>query len=288
MSIPGIDLSDFQDVDLAGWSSLAIQGIKFALIKATEGRTFQAHSFQDKWQHSKSAGILRGAYHFFRPSRTGEEQATNFLNTLNEVEGLGPDDIAPVLDIEVRDGISSPEIRRRCLVWLEKVEQATGRKPIIYTGSSFGNDVLGSEPKFADYFLWVANYTQGKPWVPGGWTNCAIWQYTDAGKVKGISGNGNVDLNWFNGPESALRAFATGDGTQINSDSLFSDLIHRGDEGDAVKDIQQKLIAQGFPLGPLGADGDFGAFTEAAVRGFQRANNLPINGIVDPATLNKL
>lgn len=284
MSIPGIDVSDHQDpVD---WSTLAGQGIKFAFIKATEGKTFKADTFQDKWLKAKSAGILRGAYHFFRPSRTGTEQADNFLAALTRAGGLGANDIAPVLDIEVKDGISSLEIRNRCLVWLDKVEAATGRKPIIYTGSSFGNDVLGPEPKFANYPLWVANYTLSKPWVPVRWNNCAIWQYTQEAKVKGISSK--VDLNWFNGSETALQAFATGNVSQINGDSLFSDLINRGDEGEVVKDVQRKLIAKGLDIGLDGADGDFGSLTEAAVRRFQRSNNLPINGIVDPATYAKL
>ena len=284
MSIPGIDVSDYQDP--VNWSDLARQGIKFAFIKATEGRASKAATFKDKWQKAKSVGILRGAYHFFRPSRTGEEQADNFLDALSGAGGLGANDIAPVLDIEVKDGVSSPEIRKQSLIWLSKVEAAIGRRPIIYTGSSFGNDVLGSEPKFANYPLWVANYTLSKPWVPARWTSCAIWQYIQEAKVKGISSK--VDLNWFNGSEAALQAFATGNVSQVNGDSLFSDLINRGDEGDAVKDVQRKLIAKGFDVGPDRDDGDFGSLTESAVRRFQQANNLPINGIVDPATYAKL
>lgn len=284
MSIPGIDVSDHQD--LVDWSLLANQGIKFAFIKATEGKAFKADTFKDKWSKAKSAGILRGAYHFFRPSRTGEDQANNFLDALTKAGGLGANDLSPVLDIEVKDGISLLEIRKRCLMWLDKVETATGRKPIIYTGSSFGNEVLGSESKFADYPLWVANYTLSQPWVPVRWKNCAIWQYTQEAKVQGISSK--VDLNWFNGSEIALKTFATGDATQINGDSLFSNLTNRGDEGDGVKAIQSKLIAQGFDVGLDGADGDFGALTESAVRQFQRVNNLPMNGIVDPATYAKL
>lgn len=284
MSIPGIDVSDFQDpVD---WPALVSQGIKFTFIKATEGKTFKADTFKDKWQKAQSAGLLRGAYHFFRPSKTGSEQANNFLATLSSVGGLAAQDFSPVLDIEVKDGVSSLEIRKRCLDWLDQVESSTGRKPVIYTGSSFGNDILGSEPKFANYPLWVAQYTPSKPWVPARWSKCAIWQYTQEGRVKGISGN--VDLNWFNGSDTALQAFARGDTSQLNGDSLFSDLINRGDDGPAVKDVQNRLIAKGFDLGPRGADGDFGRFTQTAVMRFQNANNLPVNGIVDPATLLKL
>ncbi len=284
MSVPGIDVSDYQDP--INWSAVANQGIKFALIKATEGKSSKADTFKDKWQQAKSVSILRGAYHFFRPTKTGEEQADNFLQALNLAGGLEANDISPILDIEVKDGVSAEHIRERCLKWLEKVEAETGRKSIIYTGSSYGKDNLSANTQFADYPLWVAHYTMGKPSVPGRWKTCAIWQYTDKGKVKGISGN--VDLNWFNGSLDALTAFAKGDSSQVRNDSLFDNLINRGDEGEAVRQVQQLLIAKGYEVGDARADGDFGANTEVAVTRFQRDNNLPITGIVDPATLEKL
>jgi lysozyme len=284
MSVPGIDVSDFQHP--VNWSAVANQGIKFALIKATEGKSFRADTFQDKWQQARSVGILRGAYHFFRPTRTGEDQADNFLQALNLAGGLEANDISPVLDIEVKDGISGEVIRERCLTWLAKVEAETGRKPIIYTGASYGDTNLSVNAQFADYPLWVAHYTRGKPWVPGRWKTCAIWQYTDKGNVKGISGN--IDLNWFNGSLDALVTFATGDSSQVRNDSLFDNLINRGDEGEVVRKVQQLLIAKGYDVGSTRADGDFGANTEAAVTRFQRDNNLPITGIVDPATFEKL
>ncbi|MBD2056975.1 peptidoglycan-binding protein [Oculatella sp. FACHB-28] len=284
MSVPGIDVSDHQL--LVDWSTVASQGIKFALIKATEGKSFRASTFKDKWRDAKSADILRGAYHFFRPTRTGEEQADNFLQALDSTGGLEVNDLSPVLDIEVKDGVSSDVIRERCLIWLAKVEAETGRKAIIYTGASYGDTNLSVNAQFADYPLWVAHYTRGKPWVPGRWKTCAIWQYTDKGKVKGI--NGNVDLNWFNGSTDALKAFATGDYSQIRSSSLFDNLINRGDTGEVVRQVQQLLIMKGYDVGPSGTDGDFGANTESAVTRFQGDNNLPITGIVDPATFEKL
>lgn len=284
MSVPGIDVSDYQDP--VGWTAVASQGIKFALIKATEGKSTRADTFKDKWQQAKSVGILRGAYHFFRPTRTGEDQADNFLQALNSAGGLEANDISPVLDIEVKDGVSADLIRERCLIWLDKVEAETGRKSIIYTGASFGDTNLSVNTQFAEYPLWVAHYTLGKPWVPGKWKTCAIWQYADEGKVKGI--RGNVDLNWFNGSLDALKTFATGDYSQVRSDAVFDNLVNWGDKGTAVRQVQELLIAKGYDVGSKGADSDFGVNTAAAVTRFQRDNNLPINGIVDPATLEKL
>ena len=55
--------------------------------------------------------------------------------------------------------------------------------------------------------------------------------------------------------------------------------LRKGDKGDAVKYLQTLLIAQGYDLGKWGADGDFGAQTEKAVKQFQRDWNLKQDGI---------
>jgi peptidoglycan hydrolase-like protein with peptidoglycan-binding domain len=50
----------------------------------------------------------------------------------------------------------------------------------------------------------------------------------------------------------------------------------RGDRGDFVKQIQEKLA--------IGTDGVFGANTEAALRQFQRDHGLVPDGIAGPRT----
>ena len=57
--------------------------------------------------------------------------------------------------------------------------------------------------------------------------------------------------------------------------------------GDAVKRLQEKLIAAGFAI-EGGADGKFGQHTEDAVRAFQAANPPPANGVADEATQTAL
>ena len=60
-------------------------------------------------------------------------------------------------------------------------------------------------------------------------------------------------------------------------------LLAKGSNGDAVKTLQQQLIAVGItPAG--GADGIYGSGTETAVRQFQTAKGLPVTGQVDAAT----
>ncbi|MCL2058050.1 MAG: peptidoglycan-binding protein [Oscillospiraceae bacterium] len=59
-----------------------------------------------------------------------------------------------------------------------------------------------------------------------------------------------------------------------------------GDEGEGVKNVQTKLKEKGFYTGPVNSK--FGPLTEEAVRKFQGANGLEVDGIVGRATLNLL
>lgn len=60
--------------------------------------------------------------------------------------------------------------------------------------------------------------------------------------------------------------------------------IRRGSTGIYVTECQEDLIKIGYDLGSYGADGKFGAKTEEAVRLFQSARGLKVDGIVGPAT----
>jgi cell wall-associated NlpC family hydrolase len=59
-------------------------------------------------------------------------------------------------------------------------------------------------------------------------------------------------------------------------------LVRQPDRGEDVRRIQRRLQMHGFDPGP--ADGAFGPRTEAAVRAFQHAKGLEVDGIVGPLT----
>ena len=58
--------------------------------------------------------------------------------------------------------------------------------------------------------------------------------------------------------------------------------LKKGSKGDAVRTMQTMLIACGYDCGSTGADGDFGKNTDAAVRAFQTAAGLAVDGIYGP------
>lgn len=65
--------------------------------------------------------------------------------------------------------------------------------------------------------------------------------------------------------------------------------LRRGDAGDEVRTMQRLLLKWDRECLPkYGADGDFGRETEEALKAFQEAKGLPVNGIYDAATKKAL
>jgi lysozyme len=107
--------------------------IGFAFIKATEGLGNVDKQFKRNWKKSAEAGVIRGAYHFFLPTKSGKTQAENFIKTVK----LEPGDMPPVLDIEQLYGVKPEKMRKEVQEWLTIVGDYYGVKPIIYTYVNF-------------------------------------------------------------------------------------------------------------------------------------------------------
>lgn len=64
--------------------------------------------------------------------------------------------------------------------------------------------------------------------------------------------------------------------------------LRKGDFGPGVSEVQAWLVAKGYYVGPWGVDGDFGNETQNAVKAFQAQEGLPVTGVVDDETEEKL
>lgn len=61
-----------------------------------------------------------------------------------------------------------------------------------------------------------------------------------------------------------------------------------GSSGEEVTKLQNALISAGYDVGSTGADGVYGTNTQAAVKAYQKANGLSVDGIAGENTLNSL
>ena len=64
--------------------------------------------------------------------------------------------------------------------------------------------------------------------------------------------------------------------------------LKKGCKGEDVRALQILLIGRGYSCGSAGTDGDFGSATDSAVRKYQKANGLAVDGIVGEATMGSL
>lgn len=64
--------------------------------------------------------------------------------------------------------------------------------------------------------------------------------------------------------------------------------LQKGCVGEDVRALQLLLIGRGYSCGSAGADGDFGNGTDAAVKNYQKAKKLDVDGVVGAATLGCL
>jgi GH25 family lysozyme M1 (1,4-beta-N-acetylmuramidase) len=213
----GLDVSDFDGT--VNWQRVKSVGYTFAFAKATEGKTWRAETFPRNWRQMEGVGIIRGAYHFFRPKTDAKAQAENFLDYINSVDPIGADDLPPVIDLEhyppsVRqqwNSISKSERVKRVQAWIDVIESEIKRKPIIYTSYGFWNGWMQGVRNFSNYPLWVAHYTPNpQPLIPNEWNRWTFWQYSDRAEIPGISPS-REDVNRFNGSLSDLIAFIPND-----------------------------------------------------------------------------
>ena len=201
--------SPFYGVDISHWNGDfareidQLPALAFAISKATEGTRLRDSQFARNRELLRKRKIAHGSYHFFLQSEDAVAQADFFLATIGAV---APDDIAPVLDVEDESlpRGAEPEVMHvqvSVLLLLRTLATKTGRHPILYTNYAFAQRYFRN-PAFADYRLWLAEYTSAPPRVPDTWRTAGffIWQKTGTHRV----GSSEVDLDVFFGSKQQL------------------------------------------------------------------------------------
>lgn len=102
-----------------------------------------------------------------------------------------------MIDIEVKQGMSTEAFRDSVAKFLVMVEKAYHQKPLVYTGTNFYNKYLAGV--LDDYKLMIAQYSKNEPILADD-KDYMLWQYTGKGYIDGIKGY--VDKSRFMGRHS--------------------------------------------------------------------------------------
>ncbi len=196
-TVKGIDVYHGDNGGVAiDWNTVKSDGVSFAFAKASESTNFTDPMFATNWSGMKSAGLVRGAYHFFHADVDPVAQANYFLGVVGTVSA---GDLL-VLDLETTNGQTQATIESNAATFLSTVATSSGVTPFLYTSPAFLTSFTG----LGGYPLWVANYGVSCPDVPAAWTTYTFWQSTGTGTLAALTGA--VDLDSFNGTLAELLA----------------------------------------------------------------------------------
>jgi GH25 family lysozyme M1 (1,4-beta-N-acetylmuramidase) len=212
-AVQGVDVASYQHPDGAAinWPDVAAAGVKFAVVKATEGAYYQNPNALTDLADARAAGLSVGAYAFAIPNGNGaSSRAVVQADYLLRYLGADSSTVPIMLDIEYDPYVSSDGTNQcyglkpaAMVSWVSafdaQVQRKTGRLPVIYTPPSWWNTCAGGSTAFGQIPLWVPAYTNAaSPGLPTGWSNWSIWQYTSSGTVNGIDDAGHTDLDQLN------------------------------------------------------------------------------------------
>ncbi|MFB7419462.1 lysozyme [Streptomyces sp. NPDC056121] len=205
----GHDVSSHQKN--VNWQKAKSKGARFVYVKATESTTYRNPYFDQQYGGARSAGIIRGAYHFALPNKSsGRTQASYFVRNGGAWRADGWT-LPPALDIEYNPysskkcyGLSKAKMISWIRSFSDEVRSRAGRRPVIYTNYRWWKSCTGNSTAFAgNHALWLARYDESAGALPSGWSYWTFWQYDHGGGLPG-------DQNLFNGSQAQLRRFAHG------------------------------------------------------------------------------
>lgn len=106
--------------------------------------------------------------------------------------------------------------------------------------------------------------------------------YANVDMSKVVEENRAAEVQQAEQTQAATENAVAQEETQVVSTST----LRQGQTGQAVKDLQSKLVNHGYNTN--GVDGVFGAGTEAAVRSFQADKGLAVDGLAGRQTISAL
>jgi lysozyme len=173
------------------WHRLKHAGVDGAMLKASEGVTWNDPTFNQRRKDAQTANLHVGAYHYARPHENDPVMEANHF--CNIVGHLAPGDILPALDLE--EGSGSPDFFYWIVKFNHRVEQKLGRYPLFYSYPAYIAQLKLARPVGSG--LWLASYGRddGKDYgavVPAPWKRWLMHQFTSNATVGGVPGHADL------------------------------------------------------------------------------------------------
>lgn len=195
----GIDVSFYQgDID---FKAVKDSGFSFVILKAG-GTGFGTDSkFEQYYSDAQSAGLDIGCY-YYTYSTTVEGISEDADNLLEIIKGKSFS--YPVfLDFE-EEAVQSADMidtnTEMINTFCEKIKQ-NGYYPGVYTSSSVYNNYIESISLGNTWDFWVASYDDHTYESDEYHSSFSMWQYSNAGSVKGIDTDVDLDVSYVNYPQ---------------------------------------------------------------------------------------
>ncbi|MGI6283634.1 glycoside hydrolase family 25 protein [Caproicibacterium lactatifermentans] len=203
-AVNGVDVSSWQgSID---WKEVKASGMDFVMIRVgyrgqTTG-TIQADSrFTENMKGALSAGLKVGVYFYSQAISKAEaekeadyviQQIKPYQVTWPVVFDWEPGNDETISTISEAGGLRTnsetpEEVTQYTAAFCKRI-QAAGYKPAYYCNKTMGYTVFDLKELEA-YQIWYAEYKN----LPSFYYHFNIWQYTQKGKINGITGT--VDLN---------------------------------------------------------------------------------------------
>jgi len=181
-----VDISYYQSPQKIDYDLLSAN-VDGVILRAAYGVRYNPDTaFNEHYQEFTARGVPVGAYHFLVEYETVDDQLSLLKQTLD-----GKDfPLGIWLDVELEGG--APALTRSQVIeFMTKGEVAFGELG-IYTGAWCWNPIMGSDNPYSSRKLWVGSYTTS-PYIPIGWNDWWMWQYTSSGRLPGYASN--LDMN---------------------------------------------------------------------------------------------
>ena len=240
-----IDVSDHQrQID---WQKVKADGIEGAIIRYADGDTLDVR-FRENMVNAKKAGLHIGSYIFSRAKTKAEaeKEAVRLFNAVRDYDI----DMPIYIDLEAK-GLEK-YANTVAQAFIAKINELGG-KPGVYANLNWWDNYLQPTATMS-FAMWLAQYNDKMEYEPSSYVG--MWQYSNSGKVNGITRKVDMDElyvpYWETAPKLPRKtvdelAHEVIDNVWGKGDARKKDLTDAGYDYDAVQNRVNEILTPQIP-----------------------------------------